>query len=92
MQSANISDYSRSEICKAKNDVLRYLKRGKVVAVAAGMLRDARTNEIVKGDYLCLSDESYVWTTKLIYHFEKYDCVLPTDFLQHILGKLRTKD
>ena len=92
MQPVHILDYNRMECCAYKDEILRYLKKSEVCAVAAGPLRDVFTNKYVRGDYLEYRDDAYMWTTKLVYHFEKYDCVLPEEFVQHILKKLGIKD
>lgn len=92
IQRVEISDYNRREKHERKDDILRYLRGCADYAAIAGLLRDVFTGEYAKAEYLAYKDDAFKWTTKLVYHFEKYDCVLPEDFIQHILMQLSKKN
>lgn len=92
MQWVEIPDYNKMELNVRKEEILRYLKKCEVWGAVAGLLRDVFTGKYVKLEFLAYRDDKYKWTSELTYHFEKYDCVLPPDFLRHILGKLRAKN
>lgn len=68
-----------------KEQVLRYMKGGKVIAAAPGRLRDAFTNAVIPGEMLAYSDGEYYWGAEVIYYFEKYNLELPEAFVRHIL-------
>lgn len=68
-----------------KNRVLEYLRKGKIIAVAPGRIRDIFTDEAVPGEILAYSDGKYYWNSETIYYFEKYNMKLPDEFINRIL-------
>ena len=72
-----------------KERILGYLRTAKPVAVAAGYFRDEMTGETLVGmDDLGYVSGGYSWSTKDIYHFERYDLALELGFRTHALGSL----
>lgn len=67
-----------------KNRVLEYLRKGKIIAVAPGRIRDVFTDEAVPGEILAYSDGKYYWNSETIYYFKKYNLKLPDEFINGI--------
>ena len=68
-----------------KEQILRYMKSGRVIAAAPGRLKDVFTNQPIEGQMLAYSDGDYYWGTETIYYFEKYNLKLPDEFVQRAL-------
>ena len=66
------------------NAVVEYLRKGDVVAVAAGCAKDVITGENIPGVLTTLSKEGYAWRSDIAYYVEKYGLHLPEDFLKSI--------
>lgn len=64
--------------------VVEYLRKGDVVAVAAGSAKDVITGEIIPGALTTLCKEGYAWRSDIAYYVEKYGLRLPEDFLKSI--------
>ena len=70
---------------KNQDKIVRYLRHGKLVMVAAGLPRpDVFTGETIKGTYGIMSDDVYAWSSMLPYYVDKYNLKLPDDFERHI--------
>ena len=81
----SIKDLTRERIPENKDEILDYLKRGSVIAVAAGRATDFISGETIDGDFFCYSDGKYIWRSDTIYFFERYNIELPKDFVEHAL-------
>lgn len=71
-----------------KNDVLRYLHKGKITSCSPARIRDIFTNEVMNIPLNCMTDGVYAWRSDVIYYFEKYNLKLDDDFIYHVLKKL----
>ena len=74
-----------------KAEVLHYLKSAPVVAAAPGIMVDAFTGEHIPGGFLAYYDGVFTWRSDSIYHFEKYNLILPDEFVAHVLKHERNK-
>ncbi len=70
-----------------KEEVLRHLKKGKTLSVAAGYAKDVITGESIPGELCFYTDGVFYWRSDVIYYFEKYNIQLESDFLDHIIQK-----
>ena len=71
----------------AKAKVLKYLKSGRVHMATAARIVDAVTGEAASQTLLHMNDGEYSWSSRLIYHIEKYNLRLPEDVEKNILRK-----
>ncbi len=69
-----------------QNKVLRYLKSGRVYAVAAGWPMNHRTGEYVKEDFLAFADGLRNWTTEDILNFRENDEMFSASVIQAALN------
>lgn len=69
-----------------KAKVLRYMKKAKVIATAAGSAKDFLTGETIRQPLTCQSDGQYTWRSDIVYFFEKYNLELPEAFIQKVLA------
>lgn len=70
---------------KNKTKILRYLKNGRVGAMAPGYLYDEIDGATMIPRPTCYNDGVYGWRSDLIYYYEKYNVDLPEDFIKHAL-------
>ena len=77
----NISDISINH----KNKILHHLKSGSVVAVSPSYIKDIVSNKTVNQSLVMMSDGKYAWRSDVVYHFEKYNLVLPDEFIKEII-------
>ncbi len=77
-------DNISQSVDKNKFKILNYLKNGRVIGAAPGILKDSFTQKQIDGQWLLMTDGIYEWDTKLIYHYEKYNLVLPQEFIKNI--------
>ncbi len=71
---------------KEKQRIVSYLRNGKVISAAPGIMKDILTGERTGREMLVYSDGQYAWKSDLIYYVEKYDMRLPSEFIDHILA------
>lgn len=67
-----------------KGQILFYLRCGAPLACAPMSYRDRETGQKMIEAYV-LTDGAYFWTSDIIYHFEKYNYLLPDEFVAHVL-------
>ncbi len=84
----SIKDNLSTKEINYKDEILSYLKSGRHVAAACGSAKDIFTGERLKDEWILLSDGEYEWTSDLIYYVEKYNLMLPDDFIIHVLSKI----
>lgn len=70
-----------------KSEIIRYLNGAKVIAAAAGAMRDVMTGEYTGRELLIHSDGEYRWRSDTQYYVEKYNMSLPENFIRHALGQ-----
>ncbi len=85
------SDYKHGGTMKTatndrKGEILAFLKKFPLVAVAAGHFNDAVTGEEVDASWCAYRDGGFTWDTCDVYHFEKYDLELSPEFCAHALA------
>ena len=67
--------------------IIEYLKRGHVHMVTASPVKDYFTGEYTNIEKIFLDDGEYSWCSSLIYYVDKYNLVLPKDFIDHVIKK-----
>lgn len=77
----NISDVP----IENKNMVLRYLKSHKPKAASPQIVYDVISGEVISEQLTCTDDGKYAWRSDVVYYFEKYNLLLPNDFIKHAL-------
>ncbi len=65
--------------------VITYLKSQKRVSGCPRAAIDCVTGEEISPSYSVYTDGEYDWCDFLIYHIEKYNVLLPQDFVEHIM-------
>lgn len=88
-----MTDNFSDEPIPHKREIISYLRGCNVGAMCMSWMTDIFTGERVKGIYDDHHhDDVYSWGESLAYYVEKYDLMLPEDFLQHIYRKLKIED
>lgn len=77
----------RRDTYESEAAVLSYLKSGKVHMATTGLVKDVVTGETTGWPLHHMNDGKLCWTTKLIYHIEKYHLQLPEEIEQYILNR-----
>ena len=77
----SIYDLIQEEPIKNKEEVLEYLKKGKIVAYAPGRVKDVVSGKYIDGDLCCYTDGTYEWRSDTIYYFDKYNLRLDEEFI-----------
>lgn len=72
-----------------KEVIVRYLKRGgRQGGMTPCWITDVFTGEMVRGvSDNGREDDEYCWSEQLAYYVERYDLMLPEDFVAHILSE-----
>ncbi len=71
-----------------KSRILFYLKHGDNYACAPMRYVDRETGEKSIESYY-LTDGVYCWSSDIIHHFEKYNYLLPEQFILHVQQKMK---
>jgi len=79
---ANVSDAED----KNKSKVLNHLKSGKIIAAIVGTAKDVFTNEAINGEWVLMTDGVYEWSSDIVYYYEKYNLLLPDEFVKHAIN------
>ena len=69
----SIRDFVSAEEWNGKNDLLKFLANGKVIATAAGRAVDVFTGDIIPGELVFMTSGDYGWRSDLIYYVSKYN-------------------
>lgn len=69
-----------------KEIVLKYLKSFKYSWVSSQCIIDKKENKLINIAYMLYNDGKYEWSSSEIYHYEKYDLILNSDFIDHIVN------
>ncbi|NLN98119.1 MAG: hypothetical protein GX127_07065 [Eubacteriaceae bacterium] len=67
-----------------KEVIVHYLKNCWCIGRSPSIEKDELTGESLSMGLEMMTDGKYVWTNTLSYYVEKYDIVLPKDFVEHI--------
>ena len=81
----SVKDFVADSTTYDKHKVITYLKSQKRVAGCPKAAIDCVTGEQISPSYSVFSDGEYDWCDFLIYHIEKYNVLLPQDFIDHIM-------
>lgn len=81
----SINNFVSDEATYDKIKVIAYLKSQKRIAGCPRAAIDCVTGEQIAASYSVYTDGEYDWCDFLIYHIEKYNVLLPQDFIDHIL-------
>ena len=86
-------ELSKETFSNLKNDnsidkdfFVSFLKNGKLVSIG-GIVVDFSTGEWTNIENLDYESGDYYWNSSDIYHFEKYDLKLNSDFIKYVLEK-----
>lgn len=83
--SGSIKNFISEKETYDKKKVIEYLKSQKRVAGCPRAAIDCVTGEVISPSYSVYSDGEYDWCDFLIYHIEKYNVLLPQDFIEHVI-------
>ena len=67
-----------------KEEIVKYLKNAFAFAAKPQCLVDVFSGESIPMESLEMADGSYRWPSELLYYVEKYNLVLPEEFVEHI--------
>lgn len=81
----SIKDKISTNAIKGKDKILKYLKSFEPFCAAGMSLRDEITREMINSGVNGYEDGEFVWDTREIYHFEKYNLQLEDDFIQYVM-------
>lgn len=84
----SITEFFSENKYDGQDEILAYLKNGKVGAVSMGNVYDIVTNEKIAHEKLLMSDGRYSWNSIICYYVEKYNLRLPKEFEQYVLDKI----
>ncbi|HAJ96412.1 MAG TPA: hypothetical protein DCO72_01575 [Ruminococcus sp.] len=80
-------NFSATEIDE-KQKILKYMKSfSKPFAFTSQPVIDKFTNKETEKINNAFSDGEYTWYVSEIYHFEKYNLILNSDFIEYVLNR-----
>lgn len=80
---SDINEYSDTPH-PLKEKILKYLKSFKYSWVSSQRVIDKKENRPTDIAYMFYNDGKFEWSSSEIYHFEKYNLILNSDFIDHI--------
>lgn len=83
---ADIDEYSDSPHPE-KEKILKYLKSFKYSLVSSQCITDKKENCFIDMAYMFYNDGKYEWSSSEIYHFEKYNLILDSNFANYIIKR-----
>ena len=83
----SIRDFFSDDPYPEKYRIAAYLRNGNDSLLAGGSNRDVITGEAIPLASIFRNDGVYSWHQSLAYYVEKYNLILPEDFMNHILSK-----
>lgn len=84
----SVKDFVSETETYDKEKVIEYLKTQKRVAGCPRTAIDCVTGNEIAPSFSVFTDGEYDWCDFLIYHIEKYNVLLPQDFLEHIFKQV----
>ncbi len=81
----SIKENISNVIDEKKSKVLNHLKNGEIIAAIVGKAKDVFTNETINGEWVLMTDGIYEWSSDIVYYYEKYNLILPTEFVNHAI-------
>ena len=76
--------FSKEEY-KNQRTIINYLKNAEDVMYYPMYWHDVYTNEPIDIPACEMSDGEYRWPSVLVYYVEKYNLMLPEDFINHVM-------
>lgn len=88
-----LEDHISDKPVPHKKEIVSYLRGCNLGATCAGWMTDGLTGEqVVEIRDNDRHDDKYSWGESLAYYVDRYNLMLPDDFLQHIYRKLKLQD
>ena len=84
-QDRSLLDHLSEDAIKDKDKILNYLKNGMDDGVRCSGIHDFVKDEPMLDTVRLFTDGEYYWDSEEIYHFEKYNIALNSDFVQKAL-------
>ena len=72
-----------------KNKIIEYLSNPMHRAGCPRAGIDCLTGKEISMSFQLFDDEEYTWGDFLIYHIQHYPIILPDDFVEHIMSKMK---
>ncbi|ADO69328.1 hypothetical protein [Stigmatella aurantiaca] len=86
-----LSDRRGAPLLDDHEQILHYLRSGKVSATAGGLARDVLDPaQPIIGPLYSQTDGMWLWPSDLPYYFEKYNVLLDEAFLAHVRARQYT--
>lgn len=86
LKAPSLKEYFSAEPYSGKNEVLRYLKNGKVVVATTSCGVDCVTGKQTNERKDILTDGEFTWSNMLIYYVKEYNMKLPKAFTQKVFS------
>jgi hypothetical protein len=84
-----LMNHTQTNPLNEKPEIVSYLKNGQMVMFCPDIVFDVlNDNEEYIGNSSVFTDGVYLWRDYLIGYFEKYNLLLPSDFIYHAKKKL----
>lgn len=83
----SINKYFSESPYEHQEELISYMRTCGKEKCVCGLAYDVVNNESL-GTRKILNDGTYSWTNDLIYYVEKYNLLLPDDFIQHVLNQI----
>jgi hypothetical protein len=81
----SINDYFSDKNSDDEENIINYIKSGKVFIVSPGIVYDIfDKSKLIEGGPYILTDGEYVWFHELAYYIEQYHIKLPEEFIMHM--------
>ena len=69
---------------KGQNEIIDYMKSAIVYGARPEILYDAFSNEKIPYESLVMTDGYFRWSSELLYYVEKYNLILPKEFVDRV--------
>lgn len=67
-----------------QDDAVKYMKSAVVYGARPEILHDAFSDEIIPYESLVMTDGHFKWSSELLYYVEKYNLILPKEFMDQV--------
>ena len=84
----SMKEFFQSGKYENQDKIVRYLRTGEPVMVQTMLPRDVFTGEPLGIEKVFINDGEYIWSSDLAYYVEKYNLLLPDEFIKHVLKKI----
>ena len=86
----SLKDFVCSDSYEGKEDVVEYLKMGDIHLISPSLVVDEITGKRTDWTSVHMNDGQYSWSSRFLYHVEKYNIRLQPEVEEDILRKYRT--